>query len=71
MPEQQQPNKNQNQNPMPKPNDQIDKNQPIEFPEMPGDDKKGQVLQPQGDTEKGVPADQKEYKNTEPGDIIQ
>ena len=46
---QQQPNPKSSPQPTPKPNDQIDKNQPVEFPELPGDDKKGQVLKPQGD----------------------
>lgn len=42
------------QNPTPKPNDKINQNRPIEFPELPADDEKGRILRPEGGIDKDI-----------------
>lgn len=49
MAEQQRP-----EQPMQKPNDKVNQNQPIEFPELPPDDEKGRVLRPEGGIDKDL-----------------
>ena len=57
----------QPRNPDPKPNDRINQNVPVEFPELPPDDEKGRVLRPEGGIDKDLDPSENQQRYSKPG----